>query len=264
MTTDRLVTALEETWDGIRKLLADVRDEEWSRPTPCTDWDVHDLASHLAAIESQFQGLPQPPSDPPPGASGIDGWTAMGVQARRGWTPDQILSEIEQASEAQLGHVRSLDAEGWRGKTMGPLGETTEERLALTRLMDIYVHLLDLRSGLGRDLQPDAEPTALGVCVDWALDLTPWGAVKKAGLGEGSRVRLALSEPEARTVDVVVEDGRGRVEKPSGEVTDSIAGPAPAYLLLVTGRTTVADAAGGLKAEGDAARRLVEGFRVFS
>lgn len=263
MTTDDLVRALEETWEGIHKLIAEVQDDEWSLRTPCTEWDVHDLVAHLGAVESRFQGLPQPETEAPAPTDGIDAWTAAGVRARRAWGSEQLRQEVEAASEVQLEHLRSLEGDAWAGRRMGPLGETTEERLAMIRVFDLYLHLLDLRTALGRPLAGNGEPTAARVCSEWVLEITPWGAAAKAGLGDGARVRLDLSSPAARRVDVVVEANRGRLNDPEGEPTGSVSGPALAYVLTVTGRQAMAEAAGGLTAEGADAHRLLEGFRVF-
>lgn len=264
MTPDDLVRALEETWGAISALLAEVRDDEWARPTPCAEWAVHDLGAHLGAIESQFQGLRQPEMEAPPPATGIDGWTAAGVRARRTWTPGQILAEIEAASGAQLAHLRALDGEAWLTTRMGPLGETTEDGLAAIRVFDLYLHLLDLRTALDRPLDLEAEPIACRVCVERVIELTPWGAVKKAGVANGARVRIDLSDPAGRTVDLVVHAARGRLDPADGDAHSWITGPAPAYLLLAAGRPAMAEAAGGIVFVGDDARRLLEGFRIFS
>lgn len=263
MTTDQLVKALEETWEGLHKVLAGIGDDEWGLPTPCTEWDVHDLAAHLGAIESQFQGMPQPPTEAPPPTAGIDAWTAAGVVARRAWTPDEIRREAEAASEAQLDDLRSLDAEGWQSETVGPLGPTTKQGLATIRVLDLYLHLLDLRTALGRSLDVEGAPAALATCVEQVVTLTPWGAVKRAGLGDGARVRLDLSDPSGQQADLVVEGGRGRLDPPGDGTTQSVTGPAAAYLLAVTGRDAMAEAAGGVTADGDDAQRLLAGYRFF-
>lgn len=262
--TRELLDALDQTWGGLRSLLAEVGDDEWNLPTPCTEWSVRDLAAHLGAIESQFQGLPQPATEPVAPDVGIDGWTAAGVRARQSWTVDQLRDEIDRAAEAQLSHLRGLTDEGWQDTRFGPRGETTEEGLARVRTVDLYFHLLDLRSALARPLAFDAEPAALTVCVDWAMGVTPWGAAKAVGLDDGTRIRLDLGDPGARCADVVVEAGRGRMEPAHAPVNgERITGPAPAYLLSIGGRTTVAAAAGGVEATGAAAARFLREFRVF-
>lgn len=264
-----VVTALDETWSGFKEIFDGLDRDDWGRPTPCTDWSVKDLAAHLGAIEGQFQGLPQPPT-PEPGGGSIDDWTAAGVEARRDWSVEQVLDEVEVAATKQLEHLRSLgpgDANAWQARVPGPVGETTEEMRAGIRLMDLYIHILDLRTALGRGLQLDAEPTACRLCTQRAIDLAGWGAVKKAGLDDG-RVRLDLSGPgpdtSGRTVDVVIDGGRGSLAEREGEAADVITGPAPAFMLVAAGRLEMADEAGSVVAAGGAARRLLEGYRIFA
>lgn len=259
-----VVTGLDQSWSSILELLRTVDDSEWSKPTPCSLWSVHDLAAHLGAVEGGFQGFPQPdpPADWNSDAGGIDMWTERGVVARRDWSPSQVIDEVERAADAQLTRFRSLDDAGWDENTMGPLGETTMRGLADIRLLDVYVHLLDLRAGLGRPLDAEKEPEALAGAVERVTTLAPWGAVKKARLADGSRVTLDISGPGGRTVDVVVDGGRGRLAEPDG-AADRVEGTSAAWLLVVTGRESVAEQAGGLLTTGDAARQLVDRYRFF-
>ena len=264
MTNADLVTALEETWAGVNDVIAGIDAEQWQLPTPCEGWTVHDLVAHLGAIESQVQGLPQPDIEVPPPTAGIDAWTEAGVAPRRGWTTEAVVDEVAAASSAQLAHLRALDDEGWGTTRSGPVGDTTEAGLAAIRLLDVWLHLLDLRSALGLPLEPEREPTACRLCVDRAVELAGWGATKKAGLPDGSRVRLALKHPGKARADVVVADGRGSVVPSSGEGGPTVIGTGIAFLLVVAGRPYMANATGGVRAEGDAARLLLKGYRIFS
>ena len=38
-------------------LVTGVRPEQWSAPTPCTDWNVHQLVNHLVAVNLTFASL---------------------------------------------------------------------------------------------------------------------------------------------------------------------------------------------------------------
>lgn len=265
MSEGTLVTALEETWSGLlRELGAIERQEDWHLPTPCSEWSVRDLASHLGAIESQFQGLSQPAvAEPPSPTDGIEAWTAWGVAARRDWSTEQILDEVTAASASQLERLRGLDETGWQEPTVGPTGETSYEGLALVRLVDLYVHLLDLRRALGRPLRFSSEPAALARCVARVVDLTPWAAVKRAELPDGTRVRLDLGEPGAHCADLVVKGGRGSLSAPEGDSDDRVVGAGAAYLVTVAGREVMVDEAGGIGAEGSAGRALLDRYRLF-
>jgi len=64
---------LPELWlevaDGFGARLDAVRDEQWTAPTPCTEWDVRMLAGHAVAVQRAFvngepPGMPEPVADP--------------------------------------------------------------------------------------------------------------------------------------------------------------------------------------------------------
>jgi uncharacterized protein (TIGR03083 family) len=260
-----VVRALEEAWSGIDSLLASLDDDQWMLPTPNTEWDVKDLAAHLGGLEAMFQGFPQP--DPPDGwvteHTGLDQLTDFGVAARRGWTTSDIMDEFRRASQAQLEKLQTLGEDDWQQQTLGPLGMTSMTNFADIRLGDLYVHLLDLRYALGLPLQTPAELTAQSLVVGRAVRLTGWGAVKGAGLGDGTRVNLNLSGPGGTEADLVVSNRRGNLTQPEPVTTASIVGPALAYLLEIAGRHDMAEAAGGLNVEGQAARTLIDGYQLF-
>jgi uncharacterized protein (TIGR03083 family) len=260
------VTALEQTWDGIFHVLDGLGDDDWSKPTPCTDWDVHDLVAHVAGIESMFQGLPQPEPPPgwaPPSTGDRFAFTAAGVAARRSWSRAQLLDEAHAAAEAQIGRLRDLDDEGWAAPANGPLGPTTVEGLAAIRVFDLFVHLLDLRAAIGAPLDAEATPDALAVSLQRVWDATAWGAAKKAQLPDGTRVGLDVRGPGGRACDVVVSGGRGAVTEPDAGTIDRVDATSAAWLLQVAGRAGLVDDAGGVKASGDAAAAFAERFRLF-
>ncbi len=261
----QLTAGLDQVWEGFDRTVASIRPDEWARSTPCEEWDVHDLVAHFGGIQANFEGFPPVPT--PDGFTteheGIDRWTAEAVAARRGWTHEQVVDEARRAGASQCARYHGLDDAGWDDKTMGPLGETTFEGLAQVRLFDLALHLYDLRAGLGRDLEVEAEPDVLAGPVLRAVSLAGWGATRKAKLPDGTRIRLELTGPAGTTEDVVVEGGRGRVVPASGEPDGWVRGSAAAFALLVAGRVALADQLGGVQAEGEAARELVDRYRFF-
>lgn len=47
MVQESLVDGLDTALTGFGELLAQVRPEQWAAPTPCVEWTVRDLVSHL-------------------------------------------------------------------------------------------------------------------------------------------------------------------------------------------------------------------------
>lgn len=258
---------LTEVWTAISELLSSLDDARWHADTPCEGWTVHDIAAHLGHLEGLPLGFdqPDPPDDFDPAAhSGIDAVTEAGVAARRSWSHARVLDEIRRASAGTLDRVSHLDADGWETELWpSPIGVLPMHQAQEIRLADAYVHLLDMRHGLGMPLDPAEEPLTSEVVVGRAVRLSGWGAVKGARLADGTRIRLDIEGPGGASSDLVVDGGRGRLEPPHGEPTDRIAGPGLAYLLAVAGRRGVADAAGGLEVSGGAAEALLAHYRLF-
>ncbi|MBA2807605.1 TIGR03086 family protein [Streptomyces sp. KM273126] len=48
------VTAFAEVIDTVAHLVEAVEEEQWSAPTPCTDWNVQQLVDHLVAGQHTF------------------------------------------------------------------------------------------------------------------------------------------------------------------------------------------------------------------
>ncbi len=263
----QLLPALEEAWGAVIATLDSLDADDWHRATPCELWTVRDIAAHLGHLEGTANGLRQP--DPPDdfdesGYGPLDLITNQGVAARRTWSEGQVLEEVRHASGLTLERLWSTDQEGWRTATPSPVGMIPLTQAMELRLADVYVHLLDIRHAVGRPLSEADEPMAAAAVVGRAVRLTGWAAVKRAGLADGTRIRLSLDGPSGRdSVDLVVEGGRGHLFDPEGPLPQHVAGTGLAYLLTVAGRPAMADAAGGLDVSGEDARRLLAAYRLF-
>ena len=261
----RLVEGLQELWASTGRLLGEVQADEWSLPTPCSDWDVRQLAAHIAGGQSSFEGFAQP--ELPPGwttdKQGVDELTARGVASRADWSPQQIIDELSAASSAQVDRLRQLDEAGWEGPAGWPPGDPTERGFAKNRLLDAYIHLLDLRIALGRPLDLDTEPTVFELSLEQAFEFSGWGAVKKAGITDDCRIRLDLHGRGGGVTDLVVEERRGRLEPPREAPSDRLDGSTTAFLFAAVDRRAWWDIVGPLAAEGEAARRFSEDYVIW-
>jgi uncharacterized protein (TIGR03086 family) len=127
--------------DGFSLRLAGVGADQWSLPTPCTDWTVLDLAAHVIA-------------------------THRGVLCNlEGGKPDEVDKESDltpQWERASQGIIDALADETKAGTTVGGMfGEQTFESL-VGRLLctDTLVHSWDLARATGQDEQLDLAAVA--------------------------------------------------------------------------------------------------------
>jgi uncharacterized protein (TIGR03083 family) len=51
------VGQLAEALDITAQLVTGVRDGQWADPTPCPDWNLRDLVSHIIAGNHLFAGI---------------------------------------------------------------------------------------------------------------------------------------------------------------------------------------------------------------
>src|SRR5262249_56776694 len=68
-----LVEQLGRASDAVAGLISNIRADQWSAPTPCTDWTVRQLVNHLIGMNRVFAALlaDQPPP-PRPSADHVE------------------------------------------------------------------------------------------------------------------------------------------------------------------------------------------------
>ena len=263
-----LAAASDATWAEVTALIRSLQPEDWNRPTPCVGWSVKDVLAHLGHVEGmlvhQFD-QPEPPSNWAGEGSPLDQVTGQGVAARRPWSPAQVVDEIERAAEATRVLLSQPDLD-WQQPSLTPVGMAPRHVAVEMRVNDIYVHLCDIRIAIGQQIDAtkgrSGERLGREVAVGRAVRLTPWAWAKKVGATDGQRLRLSLTGLAGVEQDVVMREGKAVVE-PQEELPDAlVTGAALAYLLAVSGRHALVPAGGGLVADGELARALLEKFRL--
>jgi uncharacterized protein (TIGR03083 family) len=263
---DELVAGIEQTIGAIRDLLQPLEPEGWLRETPCEEWRVRHLLSHISSGAAGFAGMDQPsvPEGWTTSQTGLNAITSMSVAARDPWTPEQIFDEYTRATDVLLERVRSLTPEEWDSESAGPPGVRNLRQLGFVLLMDSYIHLLDFRTALGRPLSLGAEPVALDLSIARIIELTPYGAVKRASLPEGFRCGFDLSGAHEIKADLVVEGGRGRFVDADTATVDRVEGTTTSYFFVAAGRPQWADEGGGITSTGPQAQRLLDEFVIWA
>jgi uncharacterized protein (TIGR03086 family) len=139
----QLATALEVT----EQVIAGVHRDQWERPTPCTDWTVRDLVSHVVAGNNLFASV----------VAGQSPAAAQPVALSPDASPAQdFLTAYRNSAGALLGAFRQPGA---LEKTVTiPFGTVPGIAALHLRITEVLVHGWDLARATG---QPAAFPADL-------------------------------------------------------------------------------------------------------
>jgi uncharacterized protein (TIGR03086 family) len=134
------VEQLSRAFAAVGRLVADVRTDQWSAPTPCTEWTVRRLVDHLIGMNRVFAALlVDEPPPPRPAAGHIE---ADPVGAYRD-SAARLLTVFERPGVIERSY-------------RGPLGAATGAERLQIRLYDLLAHGWDLAMATGQPVElPD-------------------------------------------------------------------------------------------------------------
>jgi uncharacterized protein (TIGR03086 family) len=144
---ETLLLQLGRALDAVAGLIRNIRADQWSAPTPCTDWTVRRLVDHLIGMNRVFAALlaDRPPPPRPPADHVED-------------DPVGAYRDSAAALQAAFGRPGVLER-----TYHGPLGTASgAERLEI-RLYDLLAHGWDLAQATGQpaDLPDDLAEQSL-------------------------------------------------------------------------------------------------------
>lgn len=206
-----VIAILAEEWGAIDMLGRDLGDPEWDLPSECPGWTVRDVLSHLIGVERDLLGDPSPPpltELPPHVDNEIGARNEAWVEPRRSRPGREVLEEFRDVTARRLADLRSWPGSRFDEIGPSPVGEVPYREFMRVRVMDCWVHEQDIRVATGRpghDSGPAAE-----LSLDRLVSAIPFIVGKQAGAPEGSSVRFTLQGSSARSIDVVVRDGRAK------------------------------------------------------
>jgi uncharacterized protein (TIGR03086 family) len=155
MAGDELVALFERAVADFTDKVRAVDDAQWRSPTPCSDWDVRALVSHVV-----YEQLWIPPL--------FEGQTIDEVGDR--FDGDLLRAgAVAVASRSGAGAVQTLREPGALARTVQlSFGATPAEEYTHQLLADHLIHGWDLAAALGLDATLD--PAATAVVADWFAD----------------------------------------------------------------------------------------------
>jgi uncharacterized protein (TIGR03086 family) len=130
------VEQLSRALSVVGELIDGIRDEQWSAPTPCTDWTVHRLVNHLIGMNLVFAALLRDQAPPERGGDRI-GDDPIGAYRESG--------SVLMAAFDELGVLDDT--------FHGPLGTATGVDRLQIRLYDLLAHGWDLAQATGQSVE---------------------------------------------------------------------------------------------------------------
>jgi uncharacterized protein (TIGR03086 family) len=128
-----LIDQLARSFSAVEGLVSNVRPDQWSAPTPCSDWTVRQVIAHLTGMNRVFGALlanePMPPrTDPPADADLLDDLHESSARLQAAFARPGVLGSTYRS----------------------PLGTTTGADRARIRLYDLLAHGWDLAQATGQ------------------------------------------------------------------------------------------------------------------
>jgi uncharacterized protein (TIGR03083 family) len=260
---ERAVAALDDIWARLDALLAGLHDDDWKRPTTLPGWNVQAIAAHIIGTESMLLGKPAPDltvleATHPHVRNDIGKFNEAWVESLAAEPPADVLARFRDDVTQRQQMLAAMSDEEWDKVGFTPAGPDTYGRFMRIRVFDQWMHELDIRDSLG---EPGGEG---GPAAELALEemAAAMGYVvgKKAGAPPGSRVRMELTGPAARTVNVEVGERAAVVDELSGPPTLTVTMPAGVFARLGGGRADPDTLRDQVTIEGDTGlgQRLID------
>lgn len=180
---DEAMARAAEEYERLLALVDELTDQDWSRPTDCTGWDVRAMLGHVLGMlemladheETARQQGAAAEAAHREGCLQLDALTALQVAEHASMTSAELTRALHEAAPRALAARRATTAElraipfptdipGEHGWTLGYLLDVIHTR-------DPWLHRVDVCRATGRDLVLTAEHDGRivsDVVADWA------------------------------------------------------------------------------------------------
>ena len=215
---DVIRSLLEDDWAELDALCEGLDAEQWSTPTCLPRWTVADVLAHVVGTERMLEGEPMPDVDVSRHdhlrndmAKMVEAW----VEDLRGSSGQEVLERFRAIRKRRSEALAAMDQGDFDAPSWTPVGkDETYGRFMRLRHFDTYLHEHDIRDALGVEDRPDV--AAIEASLEEVVPSLGYIVGRKAGLADGTVVRLELTGPVLREYVVAVEDGRANVVDPAG------------------------------------------------
>lgn len=263
-STRQLVDLIRSESERFKELVNALPPDALEYPSPCDRWNVGEVIAHLiwfaekygGMMERGLQGDQSPPEGFPvvpgtmkgPAITKLYGDSAIELRLSLG---EELIPEFRKRYDWLNDLLDHVSPEGWNKPCYHTLRVRPVQSFVPVIVAELAVHEWDIRSTI--EPSPSVSDASIPALLDkLPSNRVPWSLpyVTKSG---PKLFRFEFIDRGKRR-DVIVEDGKARMESSSEESADlTLSGNASTFVLLVYGRLTVASAlaAGLFTAEGD-------------
>jgi len=266
-----VVDALADVWASMQQLGDTLDEAQWKLPTDCPGWTVQDNLAHIVGIESVITGLAEPvvdlPADLPHVKNDFGRSNEIWVESFRARTGSEVLHEFRVIATARLNELRGYTEADWIEPAWTPVGEGQVRDLIPFRVLDSFVHELDMRRALGKPANMESPSAALALGrLRGILGVVVGARLRPA---DGTRVAFVVEGPGGFASAFAMQEGRAIELDPlpspiAGGVDVALHMDADTFVRLIGGRGELDVVAPAVRIEGDASlgRRVLEHMKV--
>ena len=167
--TTAAISALRAEHSRALALFDSLTADEWAKLSACTGWRVQDVAQHMA---STFHVIAEPSTIDGGQFEDAEANAEVPVQARKGWTVDQVLAEYREWGEKGIGALAGMQEPPMADVVapFGNLGAHPLHILANALAFDHYCHLRhDIGAAVPRAADLPHDPGVLEPTIEWMM-----------------------------------------------------------------------------------------------
>ncbi|MEY2451851.1 MAG: hypothetical protein QOD92_1425 [Acidimicrobiaceae bacterium] len=198
------IDALRAEREEVLKLARSLSADEWNAPSDCDGWRVQDVISHMTMGLRQVvdpASVPAPESD----TSDVEQDMELGVDARKDWSPADVLADYEAISAQAIDAFAGLQEEPLASMIipMKNLGSHPMHLVPNAFAFDHYCHLrVDILKPTGpidRPSPPNDE-LRLAPTIEWMLAGLPQMCEDALAKVVTAPVRIEITGPGAGSI----------------------------------------------------------------
>lgn len=247
--------ALEQTWDGVLSVCADLTPAQWDLPTDLPGWSVKDNVSHTVGMELLALGEPQPAHELPEGLAHVrhdaGRFVEVTVDVRRPVPGADVLAELKDVTQRRLAELRALPPSAIEADVEAFFGSIPMVHFLGIRTFDSWAHEQDVRRALGRP--GNLSSPAAHISRGRLLRALARGLASEVPAAEGRSLRVTTTGDLPSVATLRFGDDWSVVEGGDDPFDVAVTLDFATFALLGTGRVTYDAVAGAVSLDGDKA-----------